>query len=133
MLQSSDGHSLVPHPRLLDEFALGDQQAGCFFMRHIDSSSKFRGIWKRECAVLPDGNNNAAIPEAATVSMIFSSDRRALVIAFHRNVFHVPPWPYTNISFCTLHRTALFESLRGISSDRVFHTLFHSCKGSETS
>nr|GEW53152.1 transmembrane protein [Tanacetum cinerariifolium] len=54
-----------------------------------DSYSKFSGIWKRECAVLPDGNNNAAIPEVATVRTIFSSNRKALVIAFHRNVFPV--------------------------------------------
>nr|GEY90626.1 hypothetical protein [Tanacetum cinerariifolium] len=52
--------------------------------------------------VLPDGNNNAAIPEAATVRTNFSSDRRAAVIAFHRKVFPVPPWPYTNMSLCVL-------------------------------
>nr|GEU71509.1 hypothetical protein [Tanacetum cinerariifolium] len=67
-----------------------------------DSSSKFSGIWKYECAVLPDGNNNAAIPEAVTVRTIFSSERKT------------------------------FESLRAISSDRFFHMLFHSCTGSET-
>nr|GEW72264.1 hypothetical protein [Tanacetum cinerariifolium] len=30
-----------------------------------EPSSKFSGIWKHEWAVLPDGNNNVAIPEAA--------------------------------------------------------------------
>nr|GEY32759.1 hypothetical protein [Tanacetum cinerariifolium] len=77
-----------------------------FFMRHIDSSSKFSGIWKHECAVLADGNNNAAIPDVATVRTIFSSERKVLMTVFHRNVFPVPPCPYTNMSFCALHLAA---------------------------
>nr|GEW54076.1 hypothetical protein [Tanacetum cinerariifolium] len=41
--------------------------------------------------VLPDGNNKDAIPQDATVRIIFSSDHSAVVIAFQRNVFPVPP------------------------------------------
>ncbi|GKA39702.1 hypothetical protein Tco_0732253 [Tanacetum coccineum] len=94
-------------------------------MRHIDSSSKFSGIWKRECAVLPDGNNSVAIPEAATVRTILSSDRKTLVTAFHRNVFPVPPWPYTNISFGALLVEASFDGGAILAITRVSTSIMH--------
>ncbi|MFS7954309.1 hypothetical protein Hanom_Chr07g00628761 [Helianthus anomalus] len=79
----------------------------CFLMLHRESSVKSSGILNREWAVLPDGNNSDAIPDAATAKTIFPVDLRAAIIAVHKYVLPVPPWPYTNKSTCTLSLTDL--------------------------
>nr|GEX62742.1 hypothetical protein [Tanacetum cinerariifolium] len=56
-------------------------------LRQRSSASKQR----RSFVALPDGNGNDAIPDDATVRTIFSSERKAHVIAFQRNVLPVPP------------------------------------------
>jgi len=66
---------------------------------HVDSSVMLSGILNLECAVLPPGISKAAIAHDATASTIFPSDRSFVVMAFHRYVFPVPPWPSTNICF----------------------------------
>ncbi|KAH7679130.1 hypothetical protein IHE45_06G038800 [Dioscorea alata] len=63
------------------------------------SSHTIRVVCSINCAnlwvVLPPGNNNDAIPDDATTRTIFPSERILLIIVFHKNVFSVPPWPYT--------------------------------------
>ena len=64
----------------------------------VDSALMSKGIWNHECAVLPFGNNKAAIPEVATGRTIFDSDLSLEIIVFHKNVFPVPPCPFIKIS-----------------------------------
>ncbi|KAG2565199.1 hypothetical protein PVAP13_7NG050134 [Panicum virgatum] len=62
---------------------------------HIDDSSITMGILNRECAVRPPGSKSAATPDEATARTMCFSDRKREMIAFQRNVFPVPPYPYT--------------------------------------
>ncbi|KAF1887802.1 hypothetical protein Lal_00023810 [Lupinus albus] len=48
-------------------------------------------ILNLECAILPSGSNNEAIPLEATVSTICFSDLNAYVRVLHIWVFPVPP------------------------------------------
>ncbi|KAF8105772.1 hypothetical protein N665_0156s0026 [Sinapis alba] len=63
------------------------------------SSESFKGILKCECAVLPLGSSNAAIPEEATGRTICFLDRIMDIMVWYRNVFPVPPAPYMKNSF----------------------------------
>ena len=63
------------------------------------SSLSFKGILKRECAVLPLGNNNATITEEATGKTICFLERILDIMGWYKNVFLVPPAPYTKNSF----------------------------------
>jgi hypothetical protein len=64
-------------------------------MWHMDDSSMTIGILNRKWAVRPPGSNREAIPDEATARTMSFSDRRREIIAFQRNVFPVPPHPYT--------------------------------------
>ena len=75
-------------------------------MSQIESSSKSIGIRNLECAVRPLGSSNDATPDEATVSTIFLWALRYAIIAFHRNVFPVPPCPMTKKILGSLARTA---------------------------
>ena len=57
----------------------------------VEVSSASMGILNIECAVFPNGNNSAAIPEDATKSTIKLFDIKYVMIAFQRYVFSVPP------------------------------------------
>ncbi|GKA43119.1 hypothetical protein Tco_0735779 [Tanacetum coccineum] len=70
---------------------------------HMDSScfNSQRKLETLECVVpVPLGRSNEAIPEDATSNIIFPCERNVLIIVFQRKVFPVPPWSYTNISYC---------------------------------
>ena len=54
----------------------------------VDSTLMSKGIWNRECAVLPFGNNKAAIPEVATGRTSFDSDLSLEIIVFHNRYHH---------------------------------------------
>jgi hypothetical protein len=62
---------------------------------HIPVSFKSKGILNLECAVRPLGSSKEATLDDATAKTIFFLDRRCAVIAFHKKVFPVPPWPQT--------------------------------------
>ena len=47
-----------------------------------------------ECAVLPLGNNNEAIPLEAIVKTISPFEHNAETNVFHKKVFPLPPYPY---------------------------------------
>jgi hypothetical protein len=53
-----------------------------------------KGILNLECAVHPPGRSKDATPEDATASTTFFN-LKFVIIAFHRNVLPVPPWPHT--------------------------------------
>ncbi|GKC58410.1 hypothetical protein Tco_1086008 [Tanacetum coccineum] len=55
-------------------------------------------------------NSNDAILEDATANTILSSKRMTHAMEFHRKLLPVPPWPYTNISFCSFLLTAFTTS-----------------------
>lgn len=54
-----------------------------------------RGILNLEWAVCPPGRSRDATPQEATARTIWSCDLRVAKIAFHKNVFPVPPCPDT--------------------------------------
>ncbi|GJX75146.1 hypothetical protein Tco_0313741 [Tanacetum coccineum] len=56
-----------------------------------DSSVSSSGSLNLECAVQPDGRIREAIPHDATANIIFPSERRVLMIVFHRKFLPVPP------------------------------------------
>lgn len=60
-------------------------------MRHVESSSMDRGRPNLECAVLPPGMSNAAIPLDATVNTMSPFERNADAKALHMKVLPVPP------------------------------------------
>jgi hypothetical protein len=60
-------------------------------MVQIDDSRMGIGILNLECAVLPPGSNNEAIPLEAAVRTIFHFDLNAAKRVFHMNVLPVPP------------------------------------------
>ena len=62
-------------------------------MLQVVDSSRSHGILNRECAVRPPGRSKDATPEEATASTIFLVARRCVMIAFHKKVFPVPPYP----------------------------------------
>jgi hypothetical protein len=65
---------------------------------HTPISFKSKGILNLECDVWPLGSSKEATPDDATAKTIFFSDQRCAMIAFHKNVFQVPPWPQTKKS-----------------------------------
>lgn len=67
----------------------------CLVKLHTPPSSILSGILNFECAFLPPGIIDAAIPEVAVVIAIFPSLRTLASRALYRNVFHVPPGPST--------------------------------------
>jgi len=58
------------------------------------------------CAVLPNGDNNAAIQDDATDGIIFPFNLSAATITFHVYVFPVLPLPYTKKHFPRLESSA---------------------------
>ena len=62
-------------------------------MWQVDVAFRSIGILKREWAVLPPGSSRAAIPDEATRSTIFFSDRSLEMIVWYKNVLPVPPAP----------------------------------------
>ncbi|RID45892.1 hypothetical protein BRARA_I02586 [Brassica rapa] len=62
---------------------------------HRENSSGLIGIPNLECAVLPPCNRSEAIPLEATFKTISPLDLIAADNNLHRNVFPVPPNPYT--------------------------------------
>jgi hypothetical protein len=62
---------------------------------HKPVSFKLKGILNLECVVQPLGSSKEATPDDATTRTIFFSNLRCVVIAFHKKVFLVPPWPQT--------------------------------------
>ncbi|PVH38707.1 hypothetical protein PAHAL_5G331500 [Panicum hallii] len=77
----------------------------------IAVSSRSTGILKRECAVLPPGNNNEATPEEATARTIFLADLMDVIIVVHKNVFPVPPKPETKYNAASFAITLLIIAL----------------------
>jgi hypothetical protein len=62
---------------------------------HTPVLFKSKGILNLECVVRPLGSSKEATPDDAPAKTIFFSDQRCMMIAFHKKVFPVPPWPQT--------------------------------------
>jgi len=58
------------------------------------------GILSLECAVLPPGNNSAAIPDDATASAILFFDLIKFNNCVFKKLFPVPPGPSTKNTLC---------------------------------
>jgi hypothetical protein len=65
---------------------------------HAPVSFKSKGILNLECVVRPLGSSKEATPDDTMGKTIFFSDQRCAMIAFHKKVFLVPPWPQTKKS-----------------------------------
>jgi hypothetical protein len=59
----------------------------------VESSRSSQGILNLECDVWPPARSREATPEEATDRTLFLCDRRCVIIAFHKNVLPVPPYP----------------------------------------
>jgi hypothetical protein len=69
-------------------------------MLHIPVSFRSKGILNLECAVWPLGSSKEATPDDTMAGTIFFSDQGCAVIAFHKKVFPVLPWPQKNQESC---------------------------------
>src|ERR1044072_1700232 len=59
---------------------------------HVECSNRFNGSENRECAVLPPGSSNDAIPLEITFSTIFPFVRSPADKVFQMYVLPVPPY-----------------------------------------
>jgi hypothetical protein len=87
-------HSASSHIISVDTF-MSSSNILPHLMLHIPVSFKSKGILNLECAVRPLGSSKEATLDDVTAKTIFFLDRRCAVIAFHKKVFPVPPWPQT--------------------------------------
>jgi len=85
-----------------------------------------KGILNLECAVRPLGSSKDATPDDATASTIFFSDRNLAIIAFHKKVLPVPPWPHTKKKPADPLRTRSV-----ITSNTFFWSTFNAALGNQ--
>lgn len=74
------------------DFTINSASGVPCLMLQVESSLTEMGITNLECAVLPLGSSNQAIPLDATFKTISPLDFKAADIVFHKNVFPVPPY-----------------------------------------
>jgi hypothetical protein len=77
----------------------------CFPKLHVLFSASVIETLNLECAVRPQGNIDAAMPEVAVAIPINLSERTLARIALYRNVLHVPPGPSTKNTRLLLFNT----------------------------